>query len=46
MRGLPDPTLHDFCREHHVKVDLRPPGDLSRYFRDAVIESAQVQYAA
>ena len=26
------------------KVDLRTPGDLSRYFRDAVLEEAEVQY--
>jgi len=27
------------------KVDLRTPEDLSRYFRDAVIAEAEVQYA-
>ena len=27
------------------KVDLRTSGDLSRYFRDEVINSAEVQYA-
>jgi predicted nucleotidyltransferase len=27
-------------------VDLRTPEDLSRYFRDKVIEEAEVQYAA
>lgn len=27
-------------------VDLRTPDDLSRYFRDEVVEEAQVQYAA
>jgi predicted nucleotidyltransferase len=27
------------------KVDLRTPGDLSRYFRDEVIRTAEVQYA-
>jgi len=27
------------------KVDLRTPEDLSRYFRDRVIEQAEVQYA-
>jgi predicted nucleotidyltransferase len=27
------------------KVDLRTPGELSRYFRDAVLSSAEVQYA-
>jgi len=28
------------------KVDLRTPMDLSRYFRDDVVSSAEVQYAA
>jgi len=28
------------------EVDLRTPGDLSRYFRDEVLEGAEVQYAA
>lgn len=27
------------------KVDIRTPGDLSRYFRDEVMEGAEVQYA-
>ena len=27
------------------KVDLRTPGDLSRYFRQEVIDTAEVQYA-
>lgn len=27
------------------KVDLRTPEDLSRYFRDEVLEMAEVQYA-
>ena len=27
------------------KVDMRTPQDLSRYFRDEVINSAEVQYA-
>jgi predicted nucleotidyltransferase len=27
------------------KVDLRTPGDLSRYFRQEVVQSAEVQYA-
>lgn len=27
------------------KVDLRTPGDLSRYFRQEVLDSAEVQYA-
>ena len=26
-------------------VDLRTPGDLSRYFRDEVLRTAEVQYA-
>ena len=26
------------------KVDLRTPGDLSRYFRDSVLGEAEVQY--
>jgi predicted nucleotidyltransferase len=29
----------------HRKVDLRTPGDLSRYFRDEVLRNAEVQYA-
>ena len=28
------------------RVDLRTPNDLSEFFRDAVIETAEVQYAA
>jgi uncharacterized protein len=28
------------------RADLRTPGDLSRYFRDQVLRSAEVQYAA
>ncbi|OGP23887.1 MAG: nucleotidyltransferase [Deltaproteobacteria bacterium GWB2_55_19] len=28
------------------KADLRTPEDLSRYFRNEVVESAEVQYAA
>jgi uncharacterized protein len=28
------------------KADLRTPNDLSRYFRDQVLRSAEVQYAA
>jgi predicted nucleotidyltransferase len=28
------------------KVDLRTPAELSRYFRDEVVNSAEVQYAA
>jgi predicted nucleotidyltransferase len=28
------------------KVDLRTPAELSRYFRDEVLRSAEVQYAA
>jgi predicted nucleotidyltransferase len=28
------------------KVDLRTPAELSRYFRDKVVQSAEVQYSA
>lgn len=28
----------------HRKVDLRTPADLSRYFREAVVAAAEVQY--
>jgi predicted nucleotidyltransferase len=28
------------------KVDLRTPADLSRYFRDEVLKTAEIQYAA
>jgi uncharacterized protein len=28
------------------EVDLRTPGDLSRYFRDRAVDSAEVLYAA
>jgi uncharacterized protein len=28
-----------------IKVDLRTPRDLSRYFRDQVVAEAEVQYA-
>ncbi|MEO7331715.1 MAG: nucleotidyltransferase family protein [Minicystis sp.] len=28
------------------KIDLRTPGELSRYFRDEVVRTAEVQYAA
>ena len=27
------------------KIDLRTPEDLSRYFRDEIVQTAQVQYA-
>jgi hypothetical protein len=30
----------------HRKVDMRTPGDLSRYFRDSVVASARPLYAA
>jgi uncharacterized protein len=29
-----------------LKVDLRTPAELSRYFRDEVVHSAEVQYSA
>ena len=28
------------------KVDLRTPQDLSRYFRDEVVQSAELQFAS
>lgn len=28
------------------KVDLRTPGDLSRYFREEVVQTAETQYAS
>ena len=28
------------------EIDLRTPGDLSRYFRDEVVRTAEVQYAS
>ena len=34
----------DLSRMFGRKVDLRTPGDLSRYFRQQVIDEAQVQY--
>ena len=34
----------DLSRMLGRKVDLRTPGDLSRYFRQQVIDEAQVQY--
>jgi predicted nucleotidyltransferase len=52
---LPDatPTLLDMVDMERelsellggVKVDLRTPEDLSRYFRDQVVSTAEVQYA-
>jgi uncharacterized protein len=48
------PTLLDLARIEidlslalgGIKVDVRTPQDLSRYFRDEVIRTAQVQYVA
>lgn len=48
------PTLFDIAEMQQElsalfggrKVDLRTPGDLSRYFRRQVLEEAEVQYAA
>ena len=34
----------DLSRMFGRKVDLRTPGDLSRYFRHQVMDEAQVQY--
>jgi uncharacterized protein len=36
----------ELSRLFERKVDLRTPQDLSRYFRDEVVSSAEVQYAA
>lgn len=48
------PTLFDMARMEIElsrtlggrKVDLRTPQDLSRYFRDEVVRTAEVQYVA
>jgi predicted nucleotidyltransferase len=47
------PTLFDVVRMERElsemfgrKTDMRTPGDLSRYFRDDVVRTALVQYAA
>ena len=48
------PTLFDMARIEielskalgERKVDLRTPQDLSRYFRDEVVRTAEVQYVA
>jgi predicted nucleotidyltransferase len=47
------PSLFDLARMERElsvilggrKVDLRTPGELSRYFRDEVLSTASVQYA-
>jgi predicted nucleotidyltransferase len=46
-------TLLDMAEMEHElsqmlgrKVDLRTPGDLSKYFRQEVLAAAEVQYAA
>ena len=36
---------NELCALLGRKVDLRTPGDLSRYFRQEVMENAEVQYA-
>lgn len=47
------PTLFDVVRMERElsqtlgrKADMRTPEDLSRYFRDEVVQTAVVQYAA
>ena len=40
LSGMEIELSEIFCR----KVDLRTPEDLSPYFRDEVLESAEVQY--
>lgn len=47
------PTLFDMVEMEHElsgllggrKVDLRTPQDLSRYFRDEVVRTSEVQFA-
>ena len=36
----------ELCERLGRKVDLRTPAELSRYFRDQVVHSAEVQYSA
>jgi len=36
----------ELCGLFGRKVDLRTPEDLSRYFRDEVVDSAEVRYVA
>ena len=35
----------ELCEILHRKIDLRTPAELSRYFRDDVLRTAEVQYA-
>jgi predicted nucleotidyltransferase len=42
MAGMEIELGNRLCR----KVDLRTPAELSRYFRDQVVQSAEVQYPA
>jgi len=50
---LSTPTLFDMVEMEHElssllggrKVDLRTPQDLSRYFRDEIIRTSEVQFA-
>ena len=46
--GLLDMARHEIELSESIgrKVDLRTAEDLSRYFRDEVVQSAVVQYAA
>jgi hypothetical protein len=40
-------ALADLCRRHGIrKVDLRTGEDLSRYFREEVVRSAEAKYVA
>ena len=41
IAGMEIELTEMFCR----KVDLRTPAELSRYFRDDVLEKARVEYA-
>ena len=44
LLGLAD-MEHELSALLGRAVDMRTPGDLSRYFRDEVIRSSEVQYA-
>lgn len=50
--GQPVGLIHLAAMERELseligrKVDLRTPADLSRYFRQEVVDTAEVQYAA
>ena len=53
LQPVETPSLFDLARMERElskllngrKVDIRTPGELSRYFRDEVLSTASVQYA-